>query len=168
MSSWGKIHALWWSYWRPWDNGFARLPRGNISRKTKQCRQRLLANCYQTLGDIRIRSDLCLAASATVDTCRSVARETRHKSAIKTGTNSIKYPFSVPKVHILIHHKDQFTIHKAPSSIRHISTTCKTSYFLLKRQLYQLIHTMRLLENHTAVGVRNERGLPNKSEKLLC
>lgn len=53
---------------------FLWVTKGNITRKTKQCRQRLWANCFQTPGDIRRRSDSCLASTATVDTCRAVAR----------------------------------------------------------------------------------------------
>lgn len=56
------------------DKGLFWLP-GEISPgKQDIARRDYVLNCFQTLRDIRRRSDSCLAATATVDTCRSVAR----------------------------------------------------------------------------------------------
>lgn len=61
-----KFHDTVQFDWR--QRGVPLVTRGNITRKTKHSKQRLWANCFQTLGDIRRRAELCLSASATVDT----------------------------------------------------------------------------------------------------
>lgn len=69
--------TCWWSYQRPCNllmaTGFS-VTKGNITWKTKQCRQRLWANCFQTLGDIRRRSDSSLAPLQQSIRARSVAQ----------------------------------------------------------------------------------------------
>lgn len=80
------------SYLQFTDGNARFVTRGNITRKTKHCRQRLWANCFQARGDVRRRSNSSLAPLQQSLRARSVAQgapsQERHSTCTRFNYSS--------------------------------------------------------------------------------